>query len=193
MLMDRVIGAFTFRREVYSEVEKDTSFTQTAWLIVAVVALLSSLGGGAGLLRESFFSWLLGGIVGAVFAVVGFGLAAFVMAWLGRTMFNAEVTFDEIVRTLGLAYVWTAVGVLGIFGALSPALVCLIGPLQFVGFILGLVASLFALKEALDLEWMQVIITVVIGWIVIVVINVIAGSILAVLGLAAAGLAGAFG
>ena len=44
MLIERIIGAFTFRKEVYAEVERDTSFTNTAWVLVAVVALLNQLG-----------------------------------------------------------------------------------------------------------------------------------------------------
>lgn len=192
MLMDRIIGAFTFRREVYADVERDTSFTQTAWLIVAVVAFLNALGGNAGLLRDSFVSWLLGTVVSTIFALVGFALAAFVMSWVGRTVFQAQVSFDEIVRTVGLAYVWNVIGLLGIIGGFSVALACLISPLTFLGLILGFAASLIALKEALDLEWMQVIITVVIGWIVIFVVNVVAGIILGILGIGVAGLAGVF-
>lgn len=192
MLMNRIIGAFTFRREVYADVERDTSFTQTAWLIVAVVAFLNALGGNAGLLRDSFVSWLLGAIVSTIFAVIGFAVAAFVMSWVGKTVFQAQVTFDEIVRTVGLAYVWNILGLLGIVGGLSVALACLISPLTILGIILGFAASLIALKEALDLEWLQVIVTVVIGWIVIFLVNFLAGFFLAILGIGAAGLAGAF-
>jgi hypothetical protein len=44
MLMNRIIGAFSFRREIFREVEQDTAFTSTAWLIVGVVSLLNQLG-----------------------------------------------------------------------------------------------------------------------------------------------------
>ncbi len=45
MLMDRIVGAFTFRRQVYAEVENDTSFTTTAWIIVAIVgAIMGAMG-----------------------------------------------------------------------------------------------------------------------------------------------------
>ena len=44
MLMDRIIAAFTFRKKVYAEVEKDVEFTQTAWILVAVVSLLNQIG-----------------------------------------------------------------------------------------------------------------------------------------------------
>lgn len=192
MLMDRIIGAFTFRREVYADVERDTSFTQTAWLIVAVVAFLNALGGNARLLTDNFLGWLLGAVVSTIFAVIGFAVAAFVMSWVGKTIFQAQVTFDEVVRTVGLAYVWNVIGLLGIVGGFSVALACLISPLTLIGIVLGFAASLIALKEALDLEWLQVIITVVIGWIVIFLVNLIAGIFLGLLGLSAAGLAGMF-
>lgn len=192
MLMDRIIGAFTFRREVFADVERDTSFTQTAWLLVAVVAFLSALGGQAGAIRENFIGWILGALLSTVFALIGFAVAAWVMSFVGKSVFQADVTFDEIVRTVGLAYVWNLVGLLGIIGGFSVTLACLIAPLQFVGFILGLVASLLALKEALDLEWLQVVVTVVIGWVVIFVINLLAGVVLSLLGLGVAGVAGIF-
>jgi hypothetical protein len=38
-MLDRIIGALTFRKGVYAEVEKDKSFYQSAWIIVIVVAL----------------------------------------------------------------------------------------------------------------------------------------------------------
>ena len=44
-LMDRIMGAFTFKREVYADVKKDTSFTPTAWGIVIVVQVVNQLAG----------------------------------------------------------------------------------------------------------------------------------------------------
>jgi hypothetical protein len=89
--MDRIIKAFTFKTDVYSEVESDTSFTTTAWLIVAVVSFLSALGS---LTLDNFGSSLLAAVVGAIFAVIGFALAAFVINLVGRSVFKAEVTFE---------------------------------------------------------------------------------------------------
>lgn len=189
MLMDRIIGAFTFKKGVYSEVEHDTKFTQTAWLLVALVALLSQLGAQSSTVQSAgFLNWLLTSLLSAVFAVVGFGLAAFVISWVGKGMFNADVSFEEVVRTLGLAYVWNLVGFLGVVGALSPVLTCVVTPVVCIGALLSLVAWLFAVKEALDLEWLQTVITVIIGFIVIFIINTIAGMILGIFGLSVAGL-----
>ena len=169
MLWNRIIGAFTFRKGVYAEVETDTSFTQTAWIIVVVIALLNQLGSYTDL---GITGWLVGAGVGTVTAVIGFAVAAFIVNWVGHAVFNADVTFEEMVRTLGLAYVWNVVGVLGILGFIGP-LNCLVAPIIFLAGIAGLVAWFMAAKEALDLEWLQTILTVILGWLAILVITLV--------------------
>lgn len=190
-MMDKIIGAFTFRKEVYREVEDDASFTPAAWMIVAVTALLRQLGAAAIAAREVGGAWIIGAIGGAIFAVVGFAFGAFVISWVGKTLFNAETAFEEMVRVLGLAYVWNAIGFLGILALLGPALTCITGPITFAAAIAGLVAWFIAAKEALDLEWPQTIGTVVIGWVVSLVVSLVAGLILGLFGLAGAGIGGA--
>lgn len=182
-MLDRVIGAFTFRSGVYKEVEEDTTFTTTAWILVIVVAFLNQLGSYA---SENVVGWLMGAVGGTIFTVIAFVLGAFVVQWVGRTVFNAEVTFEEMVRTLGLAYVWKVVAVLGVLGFI-PALGCLVAPVRFLAWILGLIAWFVAAKEALDLEWVQTIVSVIIGYLVLFVIGIVATIVLgAVLGLGAA-------
>lgn len=185
--MDRIIKAFTFKTEVYAEVESDTSFTTTAWIIVAVVAFLNALGS---LSFDNFGSSLLGAVLSAVIAVIGFALAAFVINFVGRTFFKAEVSFEELIRTLGLAYVWQVVGLLGILGAISAGLQCVVAPALFLGAILWLISAFIAAKEALDLEWVQTIITVILGWIVYMIVLAVAGLILAAIGFGGAALFG---
>lgn len=185
--MDRIIKAFTFKTDVYAEVESDTSFTTTAWIIVAVVSLLNALGS---LSFDNFGSSLLGAVVSAVFGVIGFALAAFVINFVGRSVFKAEVTFEEIIRTVGLAYVWQAVGFLGILGAISEGLLCVVAPALFLGGILWLISAFIAAKEALDLEWVQTIITVILGWVVFIIVFALAGIILAAIGIGGAALFG---
>ena len=190
MIMDRIIGAFTFRRGIYAEVEKDASFTSTAWLIVAVVAFLNQLGANA---SPNMLGWLGGAVGGTIFAVAGFAIGAWVVNWVGRTFFKADVTFEEMVRTLGLAYVWNIIGFMGIFAGFIPVLNCLVGPVMVIGVIALIIAWFMAAKEALDLEWLQTIITVVLGWITLFVITLIGGLILGLLGLGAGAIGGLFG
>jgi hypothetical protein len=191
--MDRIIGAFTFRKGVYAEVEHDTTFTGTAWIIVAVAVILNQLGSFASGGFDNLLGWLGGTAIGTVFALVGFTVAVAVVNWVGRTVYKAEVTFEELVRTLGLAYVWQAVGVLGVLGAISGALSCVVAPAQVVAVVAGLVAWFVAAKEALDLEWLQVVITVVVAWFVIIVITLIAGLVVGLLGFGAAAAGGLLG
>jgi hypothetical protein len=178
MLTERIMGALMFRTGVYEDVEKDVSFTQTAWIIVVITSLLNQLGSRGGLVAA---------IIGTLFAVAGFYAFAWVVGWVGREVFKATVTTDELVRTLGLASVWTAFGVLGLFlGGLGATV-------AFIASLLGLAASFIAAKSALDLEWVQTIVAVVIGWLVLMVVLMIAGLILAALGLAAGAAVGVLG
>jgi hypothetical protein len=212
MLVDRIIGAFTFRSGVYAEVERDKAFTTTAWILVAVVAFINQIGAAA---SRNLVGWLLGAVVGTVAAVIGFAVAAFVISLVGRAAFNADVNFEEMVRTLGLAYVWQVVGVIGVVRVLSPTLApgnvwqdvgvfggvhvlspsveCVTAPALLLAGLLWLVASFVATKEALDLEWLQTIITVIIGWLVFAAIVVGSGIVLGLLGLGAAGVGGLLG
>lgn len=188
MLTDRIMGAFTFRKGLYSEVEKDTTFTTTAWLLVIVIGFLNQLGTNA---SRNLVNWLIGSVVGTIFVIIGFAVAAFIVNWVGRTLFKADVTFEELVRTLGLAYVWNVVGVIGILAFFSTTLSCLLAPVTFLAAILGLIAWLVAAKEALDLEWVQTIVTVILGWIAMAIIYmVVGGFVLGALGLGAAAVGG---
>ena len=116
------------------------------------------------LIRHSSTDWLFGAIVGTIFAILGFAVGVLVINWVGRVVFKADVSFNELVRTLGLAYVWQVVGVLGILAAFSEALSCVVGPVQIIAMILMIIAWFIAAKEALDLEWVQTIVTVILGW-----------------------------
>ncbi len=178
--MDRIIKALTFKTEVYADVENDATFTSTAWIIVVVISLLNQIGARAG---SNIGNWLLGAVIGTAFAILAFAVATYVINLVGRVVFKAEVDFGELVRTLGLAYVWQIVGLLGILGAFSVALACIISPLIFIGWILTVVAWFIAVKEALDLDWIPTIVTVVIGWVVLIVVNLLASVVLAAFGL----------
>jgi hypothetical protein len=193
-MMDRIMGALTFKQSVYSEAKLDVTFTQNAWLIVAVTAFLAQLGGNAALVQmdAGIVGWLVSTIVGTIFAVGGFALACFVIVWVGKNLFQTITTFEEMVRVLGLAYVWNIIGILGILGAISIALLCVTTPISLLAGLAGLVSFAIALKAALGLEWVQTIVVAVIAWVVIFVVMMIAGGILGILGFGAAAAAGSF-
>lgn len=190
MLTERIIGAFTFRSGVYAEVEEDTNFTKTAWILVVVIAFLNQIGSFA---SSELVNWLVGAVVGTIFAVVAFAVGALVINWVGRGVYKAEVTFDELVRTLGLAYVWQVVGVLGVLSAFSATLSCVLAPVMVIAAILLVVAWFIAAKEALDLDWVKTIITVILGWLSLIVITAIAAIVVGLLGFGGAALGGLLG
>jgi hypothetical protein len=190
MLNERIIGALTFRRGVYAEVEADKAFTATAWILVALFALLNQLGSYA---SQSIFDWLIGTGIGALTAIAAFAIAAAVINWVGRGFFSAEVTFDELVRTMGLASVWTAVGILGVIAALTDALSCILGPVIVISWIALVVAWFVAVHEALDLTWGKTIFTVMIGFIPWAIIMILTGVVLNVLDLSATRFGNLFG
>lgn len=191
MLMNRIMGAFTFKKEVYAEVERDVEFTNTAWLLVVVISAINQLGQLPTYGFSGIGQWLIAAIITVILSVGGFALGAFLISWVGKQFFQAEVDFGEMVRVLGLAYVWNIVGVIGILGFI-PFLACILAPIAFIAAIAGLVSWLFAAKEALDLDWGPTVITVIIGVIANVIITmVLSGVILGIVGVGAAA-AGAF-
>ena len=182
-MVEKIKAALSFKKDIYKEVETDESFTNSAWIIVAVAALLSSMGTNAEVMRSGFGSWLFGSIFQAAVRVGGFALSCYIINWLSKALFKADTSFHELVRTLGLASVWNAVGFLGIVSVISPALRCATGIFEFAGTIAGLIAWVIAAKEALDLDWGETIVTIVIGWIAQAVVLWLARLILAGVGL----------
>lgn len=172
MLWSRILGAFLFRAEAYEDVEKDTSFTTTAWVLVLAVYSLSFLGAGAPAVATSgILRWLLSALLGAVIALLAFAVAAYVITLVGQGLYNAEVTFYEMVRTLGLASVWNIVGIIGVITLVSPGLSSLGSILFLIASILALAAWIYAAKRALDLTWGKTLVTVFLGFMVFFAIS----------------------
>lgn len=191
MLMNRIVGALTFKRQVYADVEKDTSFNATAWAIVAGLALITQFG-TYWFAAEDTTSAIVAGAVGTIVTVVGFAVGAWVIAWMGKAMFKADVSFDEMVRTLGLAYIWNFFGALAALGNVIPLLGCLTAPGACIGWILGLVSYFIATQEALDLDTGQTVITVIAGWVVTFLIIASATFVIGLLGVSVGAAGGMF-
>jgi hypothetical protein len=193
MLVNRIVGALTFRKGVYQEVEDDVKFTPTAWMLVILIALLSQLGTNivAGEALD-FGDWIVGSAIGTVGEIVGFAVMAFLVVVIGRSLFKAQVSFDEMVRTLGLASIWRAIGFIGVLGAFSGVLGCLIAPVTLIAGIAGLIAWLVAAREALDLGWVEAIVTVIIGFIGFIVTMIVVGIIGGIIGVTVGGILSLF-
>jgi hypothetical protein len=190
MLIERIMGAFTFRKGVYAEAARDAGFTSGAWLIVVATAFLSQLGASSSYLRNGhgLGGYIVAVMVGLALGVLGFTLSAFLISWLGRELFKASASFEELVRAMGLANVWRVIGFIGILAAITPVLSCVLTPVTVLAGLAGLVAYLFSIREATGMDWVGVIVTVVVALLVQLLVTAIATGFLAVLGLGAAAL-----
>ena len=192
-LISRMIRAAKLDVSLYHEVEHDTSLDQQALLVVIIAAVA----GGVGALLAGLLGGVLGSLVGAsgsgfmatifstlwvvVFTVLGYYIWAFVTQWVGTNLFEGRADFGEVKRALGYAY---TPQVLNVFSFI-PCLGALLG---LVTSMWTLVASFYALREALDLDSTKTIITLVIGWVIIMVISFVVAALLGGAGMLAGGI-----
>lgn len=163
--------AMSLDRTFYQEVAYNERYSQEALMVVIVTAVLTGIGGFlGGVVRGNFFSALIGLLVGVVMAVVGYYLWAYIVQFVGKSMFQGEATVPQLLRTLGYAYAPTALGILSFIP-------CVGGLIALIGSIWSLVCGFFAVRETHKLSDGQTIVTVVVGWLVVVVITAIVGAI----------------
>ena len=149
---------------LYQEVKHDLWLTTEALRVVVTVSALTGIGSALGFL----FSGQLGGalvvlIIGAVQAVVTWGVWSLMTYFIGSKIFGGTATYGEFLRTLGYAY---TPAVLGLFVFIP----CLGGLISLVGFLWWLAAGFIAVRQALDLDNGRTLATIVIPTIITIVI-----------------------
>ena len=98
-ILERVIGAALLKRDVYEEVEADTSATPTA----AAIVVLSSIAGGIGGLGTTGAAGLVAGVV---IGLAGWAAWALITYFIGTRMLPGPETkadWGQLARTLGFA------------------------------------------------------------------------------------------
>ena len=151
-IVSRMIRAARLEPSLYEEVEHDRDATQQAAFVVVGTSLAAGIGGG-----------IVGGPVGLVVfpvaSLVGWALFAWLTYFIGTRWLagpETEADWGELARALGFA---RAPYVLLIFGVV-PALAGLLG---LVVSIWVLVASVIAIRQALDFSTGRAIATIIIG------------------------------
>ena len=69
----------------------------------------------------------------------------------------------------------------------------MLAPVLIIAAIAMAVAWFIAAKEALNLEWVQTIVTVVLSWIALMIIMAISGMVISIMGFGAAAVGGLLG
>ncbi len=141
-MLQRMLGALRLDAATYEEVEKDKSATgQAAFIVVATSAVagavsfaLTGVSGGGD------------GIVGAIGALIGWAVYAWLAFQLGTKLFPAPKTkadWGEVARTLGFASTPRFLYVFVLLPGLATVVQAVVG-------IWALIATIVALHTALD-------------------------------------------
>lgn len=185
MLVARMIRAARLDVSLYEEVEHDLSATQQALTVVLIVAIANALGGAiGGVVGQGGGALILGGILfGLITAIVGWVLMSYVMWYIGTNFFKGTATPGEMLRTIGFAQTPRILGIVIFIPCLGP-LVALAGGIWTI------VASVIAIRQGLNIDTANAIVTAIIGAIALAVLYAVIGLLLAVLGLGMAVAAG---
>jgi len=171
----RMIRAAKLDVNLYEEVEADTSATKEAFIVVLLVAMASGIGSGiAGIGKFGAIGFLWGLLFGIATAIIGWAIWSFLVYFIGTRLLkgpNTSSTWGECLRTIGFA---NSPGVLRLFSFVP----FIGGFISFVVFIWILIASVIAVRQALDFSTGRAIITCLIGWVVYAVIYFVAGVFL---------------
>jgi hypothetical protein len=185
-MINRVIRAAMLDVDLYEEVEADTSLTQEALMVVILVSIAGGIGGFlGGIISGSIGGAIVGLILAVVLGIVNYYIWAYVTYFVGTNLFEGTADVGEMLRTLGYA---SGPRVLSIFGFIP----C-IGPLvSLVGAVWALVAGVIAVRQALDFDTTKAVVTVIIGWVIILIITLVIGAVVGIGALGAGALTGAF-
>lgn len=177
-MISRAIRAAKLDVSLYQEVENDTSLNQEALMVVVFASALAGLGALIGGIFTGIGAALLAVVWTVVWGIAGYYIWAYLTWFIGTRVFAGTAEPGELLRTLGYA---SAPRALGVFSFI-PCAGAIIGLLAAVW---SLVTGVIAVREALNFDTGKAIITVAIGWVVVMVVGLLVAT---VFGLGAVGL-----
>jgi hypothetical protein len=164
-IIDRSLGFIKLDDATYESVERDTSATTEAGIVVALVAVAGAIGaiddgGGAiiGTLIGAFISWI---VISYLLFMVGTRLLP---------SGNTQADLGQLLRVVGYAQVIGVVSIIGIIGDAGEVIAALIG-------LWGIVMFVKAIKSALEMSTGRAIATAIVSYIVLIIIAAIIGAI----------------
>lgn len=166
-LVNRMIRGAKLEVNLYEEVEADSTATSQALIAVIVVSLATGIGTGmAGIATMGALGFFWGLLTGLAVSLVGWLAWAYIAYILGTTIFKGpktSATWGELLRTIGFAH---SPGVLRIFSFVP----FVGGIIAFGASIWFLIASVIAVRQALDFSTGRAIGTCIVGWLIYMVL-----------------------
>lgn len=161
-MIDRIVRAIRLDWTVFREIAADPKAMSEATIIVVIVTFLSALGGGAA--ADNFFigflvTWLVDILVGWI----GWAIITYLV---GRLLFKGQSDIPEMMRVLGYA---NAPILLGLFRFIP----CVGWLIALAGWILSLIAGVIAVREAMEFDTSNAIVTVVVSWVIQLIIRLV--------------------
>jgi len=156
----RMIGAARLNVQTYEEVEKDTTATGQAMLVV----VLSSIAGGIGAAGSS-----QGGLIAMlIWALIGWFIWAFLAFFIGTKLLPESQTrsnIGELLRTTGFSSAPGILRILGVIPILGKLILLVVG-------IWMLVAMVIAVRQALDYSSTgRAVVVCLIGWLINLIVT----------------------
>lgn len=168
-MVDRIVRAIRLDWTVFREIAEDKSALKEAAIIVLVVSFLSAVGGGIAS-GNFILSFLVNWTVAILVGWVGWAILTY---FVGSLLFKGKSDIAEMMRVLGYA---SAPKLLGLFGFIP----CVGWLIALAGWVLSLIAGFIAVREAMEFDTVDAIVTIVISWVVRLVISLIISLILGV-------------
>ena len=176
-LVNRMIRAAKLEVNLYEEVEADSTATSQALIAVIVVSLATGIGTGiVGIATMGALGFFWGLLTGLAVSLVGWLAWAYIAYILGTTIFKGpktSATWGELLRTIGFAH---SPGVLRIFSFVP----FVGGIIAFGASIWFLIASVIAVRQALDFSTGRAIGTCIVGWLIYMVLMLLVYLLLGV-------------
>jgi hypothetical protein len=180
---DRLRRATLLDAKLYQEVEENTDLNQEALLIVVAVSLLSGIGALiGGIIGGGIGTALLAAVITVIVGIVNYYIWSYVTYYVGTRLFEGTADPGEMLRVLGYAQTPRLLGLLSFIP-------CVGWLFNLAGLVLSLIASIIGIREALDFDTGNAVITAIVGWLIVLVVSVVVNLVFGVgaIGLGALG------
>jgi hypothetical protein len=163
--VERVIGAIRLDPATYEEVEHDTDATWQAVAVVAVAAILTGVGSSGGRTENLFAGVLASVVFWAIFALFAYLVGVHLLKGP-----QTSATFGEVLRALGFSYAPSVFAILGLIPGIGSLIV-------FIAGLWSLIASVIALRQALEVSTGRAVAIAVVAFLAMVVVLVIVATV----------------
>jgi hypothetical protein len=163
-MLQRMIRAARLDASLYEQVEADPRYTREAFFVVLLASIAGAVGSALDYGARGVVAPILGGIL-------GWAIWAAITLWIGTTLTRGPETrsdMGEMLRTLGYAHTPLLLSVFSFLPGVGY-------PIQSIAQLWMLVAGVVAIRQALDFTTGRAILTVFLGWVVVIALTFLLG------------------